>query len=231
MWIGADPLAEKYNTWSPYTFSGDRVIDARELEGLEPDVLFKSRNNAAINFAKIYNVKSIENNKEYASGIYAIKKDNKIYYAYNKPNEDGSETGANVNKKIPNGAALVAVIHTHSAYAIYKDGDNFSDEEGDKDYSKKIIRDMYVVTPSGKLLVFDLSSGSTIVVSSDLPSDPTDPQSKKNIYNSKEINDLYNKNIKKYNGIKATINDNEQNVNIEEQIKEDSKNILKIKKN
>ena len=31
-----DPLAEKYPTWTPYAFSGNRVIDARELEGLEP---------------------------------------------------------------------------------------------------------------------------------------------------------------------------------------------------
>ncbi|MDH5032349.1 DUF6443 domain-containing protein [Chryseobacterium cucumeris] len=31
-----DPLSEKYNTWSTYAFSGNRVVDARELEGLEP---------------------------------------------------------------------------------------------------------------------------------------------------------------------------------------------------
>ena len=31
-----DPLTEKYNTWSPYVFSGNRVVDSRELEGLEP---------------------------------------------------------------------------------------------------------------------------------------------------------------------------------------------------
>jgi len=34
-----DPLSEKYNTWSTYAFSGNRVIDARELEGLEPYVV------------------------------------------------------------------------------------------------------------------------------------------------------------------------------------------------
>lgn len=37
--FGVDPLTEKYNTWSPYTFSGNRVIDARELEGLEPYIV------------------------------------------------------------------------------------------------------------------------------------------------------------------------------------------------
>ncbi len=31
-----DPLAEDYHTWSTYAFSGNRVIDSRELEGLEP---------------------------------------------------------------------------------------------------------------------------------------------------------------------------------------------------
>ena len=34
--FNVDPLSEKYNTWSVYVFSGNRVIDARELEGLEP---------------------------------------------------------------------------------------------------------------------------------------------------------------------------------------------------
>jgi hypothetical protein len=31
-----DPLAKKYPQWAPYVFSGNRVIDAIELEGLEP---------------------------------------------------------------------------------------------------------------------------------------------------------------------------------------------------
>lgn len=34
--FNVDPLTEKYVDWSPYVFSGNRVIDARELEGLEP---------------------------------------------------------------------------------------------------------------------------------------------------------------------------------------------------
>jgi RHS repeat-associated protein len=35
MW-SIDPLASKYPFYSPYAFSGNRVIDCRELEGLEP---------------------------------------------------------------------------------------------------------------------------------------------------------------------------------------------------
>ncbi|UPZ36526.1 hypothetical protein MUB18_20785 [Sphingobacterium sp. PCS056] len=34
--MNIDPLTEEYNTWSPYAFSGNRVVDAVELEGLEP---------------------------------------------------------------------------------------------------------------------------------------------------------------------------------------------------
>ena len=34
--MSIDPLAEKYVQWTPYAFSGNRVVDAFELEGLEP---------------------------------------------------------------------------------------------------------------------------------------------------------------------------------------------------
>jgi RHS repeat-associated protein len=34
--MSIDPLTEEYHTWSPYVFSGNRVVDSRELEGLEP---------------------------------------------------------------------------------------------------------------------------------------------------------------------------------------------------
>ena len=40
--LSIDPLAAKYPFYSPYVFSGNRVIDAKELEGLEPGVLFGS---------------------------------------------------------------------------------------------------------------------------------------------------------------------------------------------
>ncbi len=37
--LSLDPLADKYPFYSPYAFSGNRVIDAYELEGLEPIVV------------------------------------------------------------------------------------------------------------------------------------------------------------------------------------------------
>ena len=34
-----DPLTSKYQMWSPYTFSGNMVTNAREIEGLEPYII------------------------------------------------------------------------------------------------------------------------------------------------------------------------------------------------
>ena len=38
-WNGADPLSEKYAYQSHYNFSENRVVDGRELEGIEVDVI------------------------------------------------------------------------------------------------------------------------------------------------------------------------------------------------
>ncbi|AZB10910.1 RHS repeat-associated core domain-containing protein [Chryseobacterium sp. G0162] len=46
--FNVDPLSEKYSTWSPYAFSGNRVVDARELEGLEPLEINKTTRNLII---------------------------------------------------------------------------------------------------------------------------------------------------------------------------------------
>ncbi|WP_312769578.1 RHS repeat-associated core domain-containing protein, partial [Epilithonimonas sp.] len=43
-----DPLAEKYTYNSTYAFSENRVIDARELEGLEAEVINKSTRNTPL---------------------------------------------------------------------------------------------------------------------------------------------------------------------------------------
>ena len=81
-----DPLTEKYNTWSPYAFSGNRVIDARELEGLEPHSVHKTLDDAATNFGQHYNGRSIINKKEYASRFYSTtNKDGSTIYSYVEP--------------------------------------------------------------------------------------------------------------------------------------------------
>ncbi|SIQ10805.1 DUF4329 domain-containing protein, partial [Chryseobacterium sp. RU33C] len=170
-----DPLAETYPTWGPYVFSGNRVIDARELEGLEPYVLFNTRENAAINFGQQYNGKSIKQYREYAAIIYSVKKsDGKTYYAYNKPVKGGN-AGATPNHKLPNGTRAAGIIHSHGGYEVNYDNNNFSGSTGDKGYAEYYDLDIFVSTPNGSLKYYDVSSNTERTVTNKLPSDPNDP--------------------------------------------------------
>lgn len=46
--ISIDPLAEKYAYQSPYNFSENRVIGARELEDLEGEMLFNKSTDGVV---------------------------------------------------------------------------------------------------------------------------------------------------------------------------------------
>ncbi|WP_294206174.1 DUF4329 domain-containing protein [uncultured Chryseobacterium sp.] len=183
--FNVDPLSEKYPTWTPYAFSGNRVIDARELEGLEPYVLFNTRENAAANFGQQYNGKSILQKREYAALIYVQVIDGKKYYAYNKP-EKGESHGVpqGVSGKAPKGSTPAAWIHTHGnddygSAGNYND-QNFSGEDGDKGYSRSLGLDAFLVTPEGSLKYYDLSSGTEKTLRTDMPSDPNNETPRKN---------------------------------------------------
>ncbi|MDH5032343.1 DUF4329 domain-containing protein [Chryseobacterium cucumeris] len=173
--FNVDPLSEKYNTWSTYAFSGNRVVDARELEGLEPHVLFNTRENAAINFGQQYNGKSIKQYREYAAIIYSVKKsDGKIYYAYNQPTRGGN-AGATPNHKVPSGTKAAAIIHSHGGYEVNYNNNNFSGSNGDKGYAEYYNLDIFVATPNGSLKYYDVSSDTEKTITTKLPSDPSDP--------------------------------------------------------
>jgi len=117
-----DPLTEKYTTWTPYAFSGNRVIDARELEGLEPETIHSTMDDAAKNFGQYYNGASILESREYASFIYSqtitvttpsgtsLMKT----YSYNAA-KPGTFDGSTPNGKIPPGATLEGNIHSHGS--------------------------------------------------------------------------------------------------------------------
>lgn len=75
---------------------------------------FSSRNDAAIDWAKTYNGKSIKNRWEYGSTIYSYNKDGATYYSYAE---------ATTLKKVhttditaPENTKPEAEIHSHSAY-------------------------------------------------------------------------------------------------------------------
>jgi len=190
--IQIDPLAEKYPTWGSYVFSGNRVIDAREIEGLEPKVLFNTRENAAANFGQQYNGKSILKKREYMAFIYFKYVDGEKYYAYNTPVK-GNAHGIpknKINKSIPKGSFLSAYIHTHGNEDLKYDDENFSgsigNPEGDIGYASQENLDAFLVTPGGLLNYFDVSSGTQTTLKKNMPSDPNSPQ-RQNIIDPTEV--------------------------------------------
>ncbi|WNM19473.1 DUF6443 domain-containing protein [Flavobacterium capsici] len=122
--FASDPLFKSYPQLSPYTFSGNRVFDAIELEGLEPHILFSSLTDAAMNFGEQYNGYSIRTGKEVGTQFYKIQdKDGIIKYAYTNPvygvkdpsgkNEHSQVRVLQSNDK-PKEAEYVGDGHTHA---------------------------------------------------------------------------------------------------------------------
>ncbi len=109
--MSIDPLTEEYHTWSPYVFSGNRVIDSRELEGLEPHSTNKDFQEASRNFSQQYNGYSIREKVEVATQYYKCPDGT---YSYATPVQ-GAGAGVNYAKAndIPSDAVLVGFDHTH----------------------------------------------------------------------------------------------------------------------
>jgi Domain of unknown function (DUF4329) len=177
-----DPLAKKYPFYSPYSFSGNRVIDAIELEGLEPYILFKTENDAAMNFGGQFNGKSIKLGVEFAANIYRkVAADGKTYYYYDDPNK-GTAAGSSSSFGIIEwfkGGKKTATIHSHGEYLPTYDNNNFSpqDNKGAESEGKTD----YVTTPEGSLKKYNPTTKVTTTESTNLPSDPKDPVRKNTI--------------------------------------------------
>ncbi len=77
-----DPLFKKYSYYSPYVFAGNNLIRFVDINGMGPDDVFKSMDDAAIDFAKTYNDNSIAAKKEYASTIIKVANEKDVYYTY-----------------------------------------------------------------------------------------------------------------------------------------------------
>ena len=82
--FNVDPLAEQYTYNSPYAFSENRVIDARELEGLEK-VLFQGALKNDRLFNRAYEaLRSTEKGKEFSQNLKSQSKYNVLYAPYTK---------------------------------------------------------------------------------------------------------------------------------------------------
>ena len=177
-----DPLAEIYRNWGGYVFSGNRVIDSRELEGLEPHSIHLTQTQAARNFAQRYNGISILDNREYVARIYSTTDANGVTtYSYGVPAR-GSEDGAIPSQSsIPSGTTYTAFVHSHAAYDARYANDIFSGtvgsstDGGDIGYAEGNSVDGYVVTPNGSFQMYDFTNDIITPLSTDMVSDPSHP--------------------------------------------------------
>ena len=193
--MSIDPLTEEYNTWSPYTFSGNRVIDARELEGLEPYSVHATEEAAAQNWGEHYNGASVLRGIEMGSTIFTqtitlpslspliSTPITLTVFSYNDAALGTADTTA-VNSTIPTGATATADIHAHGEFLAGYDNNIFSglhptdnklSTTGDIGDNNSNGLNGYVTTPNGSLQKYEPSTGTVTTVSTNLQSDPKDP--------------------------------------------------------
>ncbi len=176
--FSVDPLTKDYPHWTPYQFAGLTPIWAIELEGLEPGKPFKSAEASFLNYATIYGKMSIQEKREYGTMIYKYtdKHTKETVYTYNVPRR-GSKT-----QVMARGSNLwtfwrgkrVAGAHSHGAYDVKYESNVFS--ETDIEGAEESRRDEYLSTPSGKGLLYEYKSKTESEISTNLPSDPADPE-------------------------------------------------------
>jgi hypothetical protein len=146
----------------------------------KPGDLFKTTAGAAKDFGLTYNGKSIKEGQEYGSRIYVVVQGGKTYYTYTEPNTGGDAT-VNPSKE-PAGTKAVADVHSHGKYEAEYDNNNFSTgPKSDEEDNNNTGLTGYLTTPNGSLKKYDPKTQTQTTVSTDLPSDPKDPDRKNKI--------------------------------------------------
>lgn len=151
-------------------FGEDFGITDTTLLTHQPGDEFRSIDDAAIAWGLTYNAISISEKAEYAGSIY----DSNGQYAFSQPNK-GTKDESYIS--LPEDlSTLRAVIHSHGAYDIGYDNENFS--ETDKTSAKEVKVPMYVSTPGGRLKKYNpnpwMETVNTIL-DKKLPRDPRSP--------------------------------------------------------
>jgi len=176
IFFSIDLLSAKFSMFSPYIFAADNPIRYIDVSGLGPGDLYSSVDAAAINFGQTYNDNSIVQKVEYAATIYEVVKTNPktmehtVYYAYSVPASGTFDRSWNTPS--PAGSVDVALVHTHGEETqgwLLADCNSFS--TSDKDLAKYWNLNNYVATPNGSLQKYDVATGGTTTISTEMPSD------------------------------------------------------------
>ena len=176
-----DPLWEKYYGWSPYVYSANNPVNLKDINGKLPGDAFSSPEIAAHDFGKNYNFLSIEHQKEFGSYIYrSTDKNGENFYTYLTPIE-GDVKSVNLSplkQVLPKNSVIVSVVHSHANFDKLFESNIFSKQ--DLRFANQVNLDSYVSTPNGKVIKYDPITERISTIFSDLPRDPSDPQSKLN---------------------------------------------------
>ena len=174
-WPTSDPLAEKYYSISPYAYCLNNPLKFVDPDGKDPGDVFKTARSAAHDWGMYYNGASILNKVEYGSKIFVIKKDEKVVgYSYSVAKEGSAHYVATSSS--PNGETAVADIHSHGNDDNDRDDNHFS--KADKKDNDKLQINGFLASPNGLLQEYNTATKKTTTVSTDLPSDPSDPDRK-----------------------------------------------------
>ena len=182
MWISVD-LARFFT--SPYLYMGNGYNPIRfvDLKGKAPGDPFGSAEEAAQDFARLYNGLSIASNKEYGT-IFYRKGDSYSYVNPTRGRASSVNLSACVFEARTKGYQIVSSGHTHGRltdeYGVKQEGflepsnDDYISEFTDENYTpykENPLDPAYVVVPNGDLLKYDLD-GVDVVPTEGIASDP-----------------------------------------------------------
>ncbi|MEM9928492.1 MAG: toxin TcdB middle/N-terminal domain-containing protein [Bacteroidota bacterium] len=177
-WLSLDPLADEFPGHNPYAYALHNPLRFIDPDGREAFDMFSSPLAAAIDFARIYNERSIFHNYEFGTNIYRQTLNGKAVYFYDQPVTDLDDSGVSLPPILPHGK-VVADVHTHSRMEHNAHGyleHSHADIEGN-DHDG---RPGYVANPRGELKLYRPGRGRIETVATGLPYDevfygPEDP--------------------------------------------------------
>lgn len=168
-----DPLADTFCIQSPFAYAANNPIRYIDWMGLGPDPgdFFKTKDEAAKDFGKLYNDNSIADDKEYGASLYTMtdKSGNKGF-SYTVPKRGEAHS---VKPSKPKSGNSEGTVHTHGA-----DNPGYNDNSlspQDIKHANSIGQPVYAATPNGSLQKYDPATSVTQQISASMPSDPNDP--------------------------------------------------------